>query len=55
MSGLKAGGRLATMGPVLTRAVCFGCSAGVEIGGVAGTVDWPVVGTFFGALAGTAH
>lgn len=38
--------------PVVARAVAFGCCAWGVIGGVAGTIEWPVVATFFGALAG---
>ena len=38
--------------PVIVRGVGFAAGAGVVVGGVVGTIDWPVVVTFFGALAG---
>src|SRR5690349_15514967 len=34
-------------------AVSFG-GLGLLLGGVAGTADWPLVGTFFGAIEGAA-
>lgn len=54
-----AGGRLVCDRlDVVRRGVWMGTCAGLALGGVAGTVDWPVVGTFFagieGAVAGTA-
>ena len=52
MSRSNANSRLAAIGAVLARAICFGCGAGAVIGGVVGTIDWPVVGTFFGASVG---
>jgi hypothetical protein len=52
MSRSNADSRLAAIGPVLARAICFGCGAGAVFGGVVGTTDWPVVGTFFGASVG---
>jgi hypothetical protein len=52
MSRSNGDSRLAAIGPVLARAICFGCGAGAVVGGVVGTIDWPVVGTFFGASGG---
>jgi hypothetical protein len=52
MSRSNADSRLVAIGPVLARAICFGCGAGAVIGGVVGTIDMPVVGTFFGASVG---
>jgi hypothetical protein len=39
---------------VVGRAACWGAGVGAASGGVLGTADWPVVGTFFAALAGGA-
>lgn len=44
--------RLSVTGPILIRAICFGCLAGAVVGGVIGTIEWPVVVTFFGAGIG---
>ena len=52
MSRSNEGSQLAAAGLVLTRALCFACTAGAVIGGVAGTISWPVVGTFYGAGVG---
>ena len=38
--------------PMIVRGVGFATAAGAVVGGVVGTIDWPVVVTFFGALTG---
>lgn len=38
--------------PIFVRGAMLLGAAGITLGGVAGTVDWPLVGTFFGACEG---
>jgi hypothetical protein len=40
--------------PILKRAVSLGAAVGAVTGGLLATLDWPVVGTFFGAGVGLA-
>ena len=52
MSQSNVARRSASMGLVVARAICFGCGAGAVVGGVIGTIEFPLVVTFFGAGIG---
>lgn len=48
----KTGAPVDPVLPMIVRGVGFATAAGAVVGGVVGTIDWPIVVTFFGALAG---
>lgn len=48
----RGGGSAPPPLPVFVRGALLLGAAGVTLGGVAGTVDWPLVGTFFGVCEG---
>lgn len=47
-----------TVGPggtaAILRGIAYLAGLGAALGGIAGTIDWPLVGTFFGAVEGLA-